>query len=122
VNAISMSSSLPISTRAGNAGNPIGGVNMRLLTIAATVALLTGAAAMSFPAGAEETGNLSGCVKLAGEVNQALATNTQSASYEAAAKEKSYGRDYCSTGLYAQGVTHYAEALKLLGSEKSGSS
>jgi len=96
---------------------------MRLLTIAATtVALLTGAAALTFPAGAEETGNLSSCVKLAGEVNHALANNSQSASYEAAAKEKSYGRDYCSTGLYGQGVTHYAQALKLLGAEKSGSS
>ena len=96
---------------------------MRFLTITATtVALLTGAAALSFPADAEETGNLSSCVKLAGEVNQALASNSQSASYEAAAKEKSYGRDYCSTGLYAQGVTHYAQALKLLGAGKFGSS
>ena len=96
---------------------------MRLLTIAATtVVLLTGAAGLSWPAGAEETGNLSACVKLAGEVNQALATNTRSAGYQAAAKEKDYGRDYCSTGLYGQGVTHYAQALKLLGSEKSGSS
>jgi hypothetical protein len=118
-----MSSFLPISTRAGDAGNPIGGINMRLLTIAATAAvLLTGAAAMFFPAGAEETGNLSSCVKLAGEVNQALANNSQSANYEAAAKEKTYGRDYCATGLYGQGVTHYAQALKMLGSEKSGSS
>ena len=96
---------------------------MRLLTITATtIALLAGAASLSLPAGAEETGNLSSCVKLAGEVNQALATNTQSASYQEAAKQKDYGRDYCSTGLYGQGVTHYAQALKLLGAEKSGSS
>ena len=96
---------------------------MRFLTIVtASIALLAGAASLSLPAGAEETGNLSSCVKLAGEVNQALANNSQSASYQAAAKEKNYGRDYCSTGLYGQGVTHYAEALKLLGAEKSGSS
>jgi len=95
---------------------------MRLPTIAATTfALSLGAAALSVPANAEESGNLSTCVKLAGEVNQALASNAQSPSYDAAAKEKSYGRDYCASGLYPQGVTHYAEALKLLGAEKSTS-
>lgn len=96
---------------------------MRLLTIAATTfALSLGAAALSAPASAEETGNLSTCVKLASQVNQALASNAQSPSYEAAKKEKGYGRDYCATGLYAQGTTHYAEALKLLGAEKSSAS
>ncbi|HEX3429863.1 MAG TPA: hypothetical protein VHT03_03175 [Rhizomicrobium sp.] len=95
---------------------------MRLLSTALTFALSLGAATLSLPAGAEQTGNLSSCVKLAGEVNQALASNSQSPSYDAAAKEKSYGRDYCATGLYAQGVTHYAEALKLLGADKSSSS
>jgi len=95
---------------------------MRLLTIAATTfALSLGAAALSVAANAEESGNLSTCVKLASEVNQALASNTQSPSYDAASKEKSNGRDYCASGLYPQGVTHYAEALKLLGAEKSGS-
>ena len=96
---------------------------MRLLSIAtATFALSLGAAALSGPAGAEESGNLSQCVKLAGQVNEALAGNTQSPSYSAAAREKSYGRDYCATGLYAQGVTHYAQALRLLGAEKSTAS
>jgi hypothetical protein len=94
---------------------------MRLLSIAAaTIALSVGAVAV--PAGAEQSGNLTACVKLAGEVNQALASNTRSTGYEAAKKEKGYGRDYCATGLYAQGVTHYAQALKLLGAEKSSSS
>ena len=47
---------------------------MHLLTIATSaVALFIGAAALSLPAGAEQTGNLSACVKLAGKVNQALA-------------------------------------------------
>ena len=95
---------------------------MRLLTIAATTfALSLGAAALSVSANAEESGNLATCVKLGSEVNQALAGNAQSPSYDAAAKEKSYGRDYCASGLYPQGVTHYAEALKLLGAEKSTS-
>lgn len=96
---------------------------MRHLTIAATTfALSLGAAALSVPAGAEESGNLSTCVKLASEVNQALASNAQSPGYEAAKKEKGYGRDYCASGLYPQGTTHYAEALKLLGAERSSSS
>ena len=96
---------------------------MRFLTIAAaSIALLAGAASLSLPAGAEESGNLSSCVKLAGEVKEALANNSQSASYQAAEQEKAYGRDYCATGLYAQGTTHYAQALKLLGTEKTGSS
>ena len=95
---------------------------MRFLTIAATtLALSLGATAFSVSASAEESGNLSTCVKLAGQVNQALASNTQSPSYDAAAKEKSYGRDYCATGLYPQGVTHYAQALKLLGADRSNS-
>lgn len=96
---------------------------MRLLTIAAaSIAILNGATALSLPAGAEESGNLSTCVKLASEVNQALANNSRSASYDAAAKEKTYGRDYCATGLYAQGTTHYAQALKLLGAQTDRSS
>ncbi|HLY06221.1 MAG TPA: hypothetical protein VKR31_10770 [Rhizomicrobium sp.] len=95
---------------------------MRLLTIAATtLALSLGAAALSASASAEENGNLSTCVKLATEVNKALTSNTQSPSYDAASKEKSFGRDYCASGLYPQGVTHYAEALKLLGADRSAS-
>jgi len=96
---------------------------MRLLSTAATtIAFSLGIAAFTLPAGAEQTGNLSTCVKLADEVNQALAANSQSSSYNDATKEKGYGRDYCNAGLYAQGITHYADALKLLGVEKSGSS
>lgn len=96
---------------------------MRLLTIAATtLALSLGAAAFSVSASAEQSGNLATCVKLAGQVSQALASNAQSPSYDAAKKEKGYGRDYCASGLYAQGTTHYAEALKLLGAETSASS
>lgn len=96
---------------------------MRLLTITATtLALSLGAAAFSVPAGAEQSGNLATCVKLAGQVSQALASSAQSPSYDAAKKEKGYGRDYCASGLYAQGTTHYAAALKLLGAEKSASS
>lgn len=96
---------------------------MRLLTITATtLALSLGAAVLSVPASAEQSGNLATCVKLAGQVSQALASSAQSPSYDAAKKEKGYGRDYCASGLYAQGTTHYAEALKLLGADRSASS
>lgn len=94
---------------------------MRVLTIAAAT-LALGALTLSAPANAEETGNLSTCVKLASEVSKALASNAQSPSHDAAVREKTYGRDYCATGLYAQGATHYAEALKLLGNEKPSAS
>ncbi|HEX9158888.1 MAG TPA: hypothetical protein VF835_01570 [Rhizomicrobium sp.] len=86
------------------------------------MALSLGAAVLSVPASAEESGNLATCVKLAGQVSQALAGSAQSPSYDAAKKEKGFGRDYCASGLYAQGTTHYAEALKLLGAERSASS
>lgn len=96
---------------------------MRLTTIAATtLALSLAGAVFSIPASAEQSGNLTTCVKLAGQVSQALASNAQSPNYDAAKKEKGYGRDYCASGLYAQGTTHYAEALKLLGAESSASS
>ena len=94
---------------------------MRLLTIAAAT-LALGTITLTASANAEETGNLSTCVKLASEVSKALASNPQSPSHDAATREKTYGRDYCATGLYAQGTTHYAEALKLLGGEKPSSS
>jgi hypothetical protein len=95
---------------------------MRFLSIAAaTIVLSLSAAALSGPVGAAETGNLYNCTQLGSQVDHALASNTQSPSYDAAKKEKGYGRDFCANGLYDRGVMHYAQALKLLGSEKSGS-
>ena len=55
------------------------------------------------------------CAKLQTEVKDALANNAQSASYEAAVQEKTYGLQFCANGLYKNGVEHYAEALRLLG-------
>jgi hypothetical protein len=93
---------------------------MRLATVTICAAAVFGSIAFAAaPAVAEETGSLSGCVKLADEVKQALASNMQSASYEAAMKEKGYGRDFCANGLYAHGEAHYSDALRLLGAEKS---
>jgi hypothetical protein len=93
---------------------------MRLGTVTLSAAALGLAVAfVSLPAAADEAGTLSDCTKLAGEVNQALASNTQSASYEAAVKEKNNALGFCANGLYGYGVVHYEQALKLLGQEKS---
>lgn len=93
---------------------------MRLATVTISAALIgAGLTLASVPAIAEATGSLSGCAKMADQVKQALASNSQSTSYDQAVKEKDYGRDFCNYGLYARGESHYAEALKLLGAEKS---
>lgn len=93
---------------------------MHLSTVTVSAALVSaGIAFASVPAGAEDLGSLSGCAKLSDEVKQALASNTQSPSYEQAVKEKDYGRDFCNNGLYRHGEEHYNEALRLLGASKS---
>lgn len=93
---------------------------MRHSTVTICAALITAGVALgTIPAGAEETGSLSGCAKLSDVVKQALASNTQSADYEQAIKEKNYGRDFCNNGFYGHGEAHYNEALRLLGASKS---
>jgi hypothetical protein len=89
---------------------------MRFMPFAMCAAVL-GAALASVPASADDA-SLSNCVKMASQVRDALASNAQSASYQAANKEKGYGQDFCANGLYKNGVEHYAEALKLLGVSK----
>jgi hypothetical protein len=93
---------------------------MRLATLTVSAAALCASVALgSLSANAEETGSLSGCQKLASQVKDALASNAQAANYEAALKEKNYGRDFCTNELYARGEEHYEQALKLLGESKS---
>ncbi|HEX3665744.1 MAG TPA: hypothetical protein VHU23_10980 [Rhizomicrobium sp.] len=93
---------------------------MRLLASTISGAALCVSVALgSFPANAEQTGSFSGCQKLASEVKEALASNAQSANYDAAVKEKDYGRDFCTNELYANGEQHYEQALKLLDGSKS---
>ncbi len=77
--------------------------------------LLFGATAAS----AEEMANVANCVKRADEVRDALASNQQSQDYQAAEKERGYGRDFCTNGFYKQGVAHYDQALRLLGTQPS---
>ncbi len=93
---------------------------MRFMNITMSVAALCASVALSSASAlAEQSGSLSTCAKLAGEVHEALASNMQSANYEAATKEKGYGRDFCLNGLYGNGVAHYEQALRLLGAAKS---
>ena len=93
---------------------------MRLATLTVSAAALCASVALgSLSANAEETRSLSGCQKLASQVKDALASNAQAANYEAALKEKNYGRDFCTNELYARGEEHYEQALKLLGESKS---
>jgi hypothetical protein len=93
---------------------------MRLATVTLSVAALcTGIALSSVPAAAEDTGSPSSCLKLADQVNQALAANPQSANHEAAVQEKFRGQGFCANGMYGDGVEHYEHALKLLGTSGS---
>jgi hypothetical protein len=54
-----------------------------------------------------------------GEVKTALTSNAQSPNYEDAVKQQRYGVEFCNNGFYQNGVSHYEQALKLLGVEKS---
>jgi hypothetical protein len=93
---------------------------MRLLTLAVSAAALCASVVLgSISAGAEETGTVSDCVKLADQVNQALAANPQSPNHEAAVQEKLNARGFCNYGFYGRGVEDYEQALKLLGADKS---
>lgn len=93
---------------------------MRLETVMLSAAALgLSVAFASLPAAAETTGTFSDCARLAGQVSRALASNTQSPSYEAARKDKFNAEGFCANGLYAYGVADYEQALKLLGADKS---
>jgi hypothetical protein len=56
-----------------------------------------------------------GCVELAQQVRDALASSSQSSNYDNARKEQGFGRDFCNNGLFAQGISHYQNALNTLG-------
>jgi hypothetical protein len=93
---------------------------MRIMKLTAGIAIVTGALAMAASsAGAVETSNVSGCLALQAQVKTALESNAQSANYRDAKKQQQVGQDYCSSGLFENGVRHYAEALRLLGAGQS---
>jgi hypothetical protein len=83
--------------------------NVYLAAIGLSAMLAMGTSANAADASA------STCVSLASQVRTALASNQQSANYEAAVKESRYGRDFCANAQPRVGTAHYAQALKLLG-------
>ena len=92
---------------------------MRYLNFAASLAILSGTFAFTaVSASAEGTDNLAGCASMQQQVKSALDSNAQSPNYHSAVKEQRYGLEFCSQGLYRNGVSHYAEALKLLSAQQ----
>lgn len=90
---------------------------MRLFKIAA------GAAVVGFmvaTAANAETADITTCLKRGDEVKAALADKSGSANYQDAQKERRYGLEYCNNNFFAQGLSHYDRALKLLGVSDKG--
>jgi len=85
-----------------------------------TIASLVAAPTFAFTAraNASETPSLSNCLKMERQVKDAIDANQQSASITQAKAEACAGREFCTTGLYKSGITHYASALKLIGADK----
>lgn len=89
---------------------------MRYVNWVASLAIVSGAFAfVASPASAEDMSNVTGCISMEHQVKAALDSNAQAANYRDAVRQKQVAQDYCSSGLYKNGVAHYAEALKLLG-------
>jgi hypothetical protein len=80
-----------------------------------SLALVSGAF-LSSGALAEEQG-VTGCLHMQKQVSQALDSNQQSANYYDANALKRAGQEFCTAGLYTQGLARYAKALQLLGVE-----
>ncbi len=93
---------------------------MRYVNRAAGLVILTGTiACVAASASAQEPATASGCVNMQDQVRTALDNNPQSPNYHNAVEQRRYGLEFCASGSYRNGVEHYAEALKLLGADKS---
>jgi hypothetical protein len=68
----------------------------------------------------DQVANLDGCMKLSEQVKSALDSNQQSANFNDAKKQGTYGREFCTNGFYAKGMAHYQHALELLGVAEQG--
>src|SRR5271170_3572313 len=97
---------------------------MRSVKIAAAVAAtVVGLAITAASANSDQVATATSCLSIADQVKTALASNTQSANYDAARKESRFGLEFCNNSFYAQGMTHYNRALQLLGvSQKADAS
>jgi hypothetical protein len=84
----------------------------------AAIALVSStlAATSSF---AQEPANATGCLHLSKQVAGALGANQQSPNYKEATDEQSLGRQYCMSGFYTLGLSHYEKALGYLGQQQS---
>ncbi|HWA92637.1 MAG TPA: hypothetical protein VG889_21575 [Rhizomicrobium sp.] len=82
---------------------------MRFITPVALALTLCAASAVS--ASAEKVGTLGSCIAAGAQVKAALDTQ-QNAD---ASREKRLGLQFCNAGLYAQGLSHYARAMALVG-------
>lgn len=90
---------------------------MRKVVLIAGVVAGMGFGALN--ASAEQSASISGCINMADQVKSALAGNPQSPNYQEAVKQQLYGRQFCASGLYRNGLNHYEQALRLLGADKS---
>lgn len=88
---------------------------MRFTKSSLVVAAL--AAGLVATSASADTATRGQCMKLATEVNHALAANASSASINQAQFEKSRGAYYCNMDSYEKGVEHYTQALTLLGAK-----
>jgi len=89
---------------------------MRSMKLAASVAVLSlGLGVTVASANAQQMASVQTCLNVAAQVKTALDSNTQSANYEDAMKERNYGLAFCNSAFYGKGVAHYNRALQLLG-------
>jgi len=88
---------------------------MRYGLIAAT-SLCLGFVAASSALAAEPTEGL--CRNMDLQVGTALGTG-QPANRDEAVRERNSAREYCNHGYYKLGTQHFAQALKLLGAQKT---
>ena len=89
---------------------------MRSVKFAACAAALSLGLGMTVvSANAQQVADVQSCLSVASQVKTALNSNTQSANYDAAKKERTFGLEYCNNGFYATGISHYDRALQLLG-------
>jgi hypothetical protein len=83
--------------------------------IALALSLTAGIALAATSAFADEQENAAGCRHMSKAVSSALEANASATNYQHALAEQDAGQKYCQVGLFGEGISHYANALKLLG-------
>jgi len=90
---------------------------MRSMKFAASVVAVTLGLGMTVASAnaQQQMANVQTCLNVAAQLKTALESNSQSANYESAMKERNNGLSFCNAGFYARGISHYDHALQLLG-------